>query len=103
MGCRGGGCLSVAAAPIKCETDGSPESTESHGLHMQCSLTPNTVTLLQVQISFNKVKEVRVAPRAFGAWGDVVIRLKDGSQLDLIGFEKFREIKEHIDKCIWTM
>ncbi len=35
----------------------------------------------QAQVSFAKIKEVRAAPRAFGAWGDMVIFLKDGSQV----------------------
>jgi hypothetical protein len=57
----------------------------------------------QSQISFDKVREVRAAPRAFGAWGDMVIVMKDGSQLELMAMENYKELKEHIERCAWTL
>jgi hypothetical protein len=52
-------------------------------------------------VAFSKIKEVRTVPRAFGAWGDMVIFLKDGSRLELIGIEKFAEVKRHIESCMY--
>ncbi len=54
----------------------------------------------QTQVAFSKIKEVRAVPRAFGAWGDMVIFLKDGSRFELVGVDKFADIKRHIESCI---
>lgn len=54
----------------------------------------------QVEIAYSKVKEIRAAPRALGLWGDMVIFLKDGGRLEIAGLERYKEIKEHIEKYI---
>lgn len=46
------------------------------------------------------MKEVRSAPRALGAWGDLVIFLKDGSRLELVGLERFQDIRRFIEAHI---
>lgn len=52
------------------------------------------------QVAFSQIKEVRMVPRAFGAWGDMVVFLKDKSRLELVGLERCEEIKRHIDSYI---
>ncbi|KIZ04899.1 hypothetical protein MNEG_3056 [Monoraphidium neglectum] len=54
----------------------------------------------QTQVAFSQIKEVRMVPRAFGAWGDMVVFLKDKSRLELVGLERCEEIKRHIDSYI---
>lgn len=51
------------------------------------------------QIEYSKIREIRAAPRAFGAWGDVVFFLDDGSRLPLAGLERFDEIVAYIERC----
>lgn len=51
----------------------------------------------EVQIDYSKIKEIRTAPRAFGLWGDMVVFLKDGSRLELVGLERFDEIRDYIE------
>lgn len=57
----------------------------------------------ETQLSYKDIREVRVAPRGLGAWGDMVIFTKRGGTIELIGMEQYREIKEHIDRCIYTL
>ena len=38
-----------------------------------------------------------IVPRGFGAWGDMVLTLKDGSRLELKSLPKFRETYEYIE------
>ncbi|GBF94882.1 ribonuclease P [Raphidocelis subcapitata] len=54
----------------------------------------------QTQVAFSQIRDVRTVPRGFGAWGDMVVFLKDNSRLELIGLEKYAEIKSHIESCI---
>ena len=51
------------------------------------------------QVSYDQIREIRSAARAFGLWGDVVIFLKDGSRLELAGLEDFQAIVDHIEAC----
>lgn len=43
-------------------------------------------------MEYKQIKEIRSAPRAFGAWGDIVFFLKDGSRLELAGLERYDEV-----------
>jgi hypothetical protein len=63
-------------------------------------ITNSPVMKREVQIEITKIKEVRTAPRAFGAWGDMVLFLKDGSRLELVGLENFRAIQDYIEGLI---
>jgi hypothetical protein len=63
-------------------------------------ITNSPVMKREVQIEISKIQEVRTAPRAFGAWGDMVIFLKDGSRLELTGLENFRAIQDYIEGLI---
>jgi hypothetical protein len=54
----------------------------------------------EVQISLKSVKEIRVAPRGFGMWGDMVVFMKDGKQLDFVGMENVQELKASLEACL---
>uniref|UniRef100_A0A832H439 PH domain-containing protein n=1 Tax=Oscillatoriales cyanobacterium SpSt-402 TaxID=2282168 RepID=A0A832H439_9CYAN len=51
-------------------------------------------------IVYSEIKKVVTVPRGFGAWGDMVITLKDGSRLELRSLPKFREIYDYITERI---
>merc|ERR1711965_10303 len=44
------------------------------------------------QVAFSQVREVRCVSRGFGAWGDMVLVLTDGSRLELRSVPRFREL-----------
>ena len=54
----------------------------------------------RTQIVYSQIKEVRCVPRGFGAWGDMVLVLTDGSRLELRSLPKFREIETYIEERI---
>lgn len=54
----------------------------------------------EVQILYSNICEVRAAPRAFGLWGDMVIFLKDGSRLELLGVENHNKLKGFVEGYI---
>lgn len=45
--------------------------------------------------SYNVIKDVQVVPRFVGEWGDIIITLKDGTNVDLRSVPKFREIAKY--------
>lgn len=51
-------------------------------------------------VEYSKIREIRSAPRAFGLWGDMVVFLKDGARLELVGLENFAEIRNYIEGFI---
>ncbi|GAX75505.1 hypothetical protein CEUSTIGMA_g2948.t1 [Chlamydomonas eustigma] len=57
----------------------------------------------EIQIAYSEIREVRTAPRALGTWGDMVLFTKRGERIELIGMEKYQDIKYHIDKCLYTI
>jgi hypothetical protein len=54
------------------------------------------------ELAYGQIKEVRSAPRAFDAWGDVVIFLKGagGGTVELTGLERHREIVAYINERV---
>ncbi|GLC33170.1 hypothetical protein PLESTB_000363100 [Pleodorina starrii] len=56
-----------------------------------------------IEIAYKNIKEVRTGPRGFGLWGDMVVFLRDGSRIELTGLDKYKEIEEHINRCIYTL
>ena len=52
------------------------------------------------QVAFSQVREVRSASRGFGAWGDMVLVLTDGSRLELRSVPRFRELEAFIEERI---
>ncbi len=52
----------------------------------------------RTQVVYSQVREVRSVPRGFGAWGDMVLVLDDGSRLEMRGMPRFREIEAYIEE-----
>lgn len=50
----------------------------------------------KTQVVYSQIKEVRTVPRGFGAWGDMVLVLKDGARLEMRSLPNFREIESFI-------
>lgn len=46
----------------------------------------------QTDIIYSDISKIVTVPRGLGAWGDMVITLKDGSRLELRAMPKFREV-----------
>lgn len=44
--------------------------------------------------SYKVIKDVKYVPRFIGEWGDVVITLSDGTQVELKSVPRFREIAQ---------
>lgn len=53
-------------------------------------------------IIYPEVVKVVTVPRGLGAWGDMVITLKDGSRLELRAVPKFRDVYEYINQKLST-
>jgi hypothetical protein len=51
----------------------------------------------EVQVLYRNIREIRAAPRALGLWGDMVIFLKDGSRLELLGVEDHQKLKAYVE------
>jgi len=63
--------------------------------------TNSPVLKREVHVEYSKIKEVRSVCRAGGLWGDMVIFLKDGSRLELMGVDSnFRDIENYIQQSI---
>ena len=52
------------------------------------------------QVVYSQIREVRCVPRGFGAWGDMVLVLTDGSRLELRSMPNFREAEAYIQERI---
>ena len=48
------------------------------------------------QVVYSQIREVRCLPRGFGAWGDMVLVLADGSRLEMRSLPRFREVETYI-------
>lgn len=48
-------------------------------------------------IIYSEITKIVTVPRGLGAWGDMVITLKDGSRLELRAMPKFREVYNFIN------
>lgn len=53
-------------------------------------------------IIYSEIAKVVTVPRGLGAWGDMVITLKDGSRLELRSVPKFREVYDYINDKLST-
>lgn len=49
-------------------------------------------------IVYSQIAKVVTVPRGLGAWGDMVITLKDGSRLELRAVPKFRDVYNFISE-----
>ncbi|MFN6340508.1 MAG: PH domain-containing protein [Cyanobacteriota bacterium] len=52
----------------------------------------------RTQVVYSQIREVRSAPRGLGAWGDMVLVLKDGSKLEMRSMPRFREVEAYIEE-----
>ena len=50
----------------------------------------------KTQVVYSQISEVRTVPRGFGAWGDMVLVLNDGSRLEMRSLPRFREVEAYI-------
>ena len=50
----------------------------------------------KTQVVYSQIKDVRTVSRGFGAWGDMVLVLSDGSRLELRSMPNFRETEAYI-------
>lgn len=54
----------------------------------------------RTDIIYSEIVKVVKIPRGFGAWGDMVLTLRDGSRLELRSVPKFREIYAYIEEQV---
>jgi hypothetical protein len=52
----------------------------------------------RTQVVYSQIREVRSVPRGFGAWGDMVLVLNDGSRLEMRSMPRFRETEAYIEE-----
>jgi hypothetical protein len=50
----------------------------------------------RTQVVYSQIREVLSVPRGFGAWGDMVLVLSDGSRLEMRSVPRFRELEAYI-------
>jgi hypothetical protein len=53
-------------------------------------------------VIYSEIAKVVTVPRGLGAWGDMVITLKDGSRLELRAIPRFRELYNYINQHLST-
>jgi nitrogen fixation protein len=51
----------------------------------------------RTDVVYAEIAKIVIVPRGFGAWGDMVLTLKDGSRLELKSLPRFRETYEYIE------
>jgi hypothetical protein len=47
---------------------------------------------------YSQIREVRSVPRGFGAWGDMVLVLTDGTKLEMRSVPNFRAVETYIEE-----
>lgn len=52
----------------------------------------------RTQVVYSQIREVLSVPRGFGAWGDMVLVLNDGSRLEMRSVPRFRELETYIEE-----
>lgn len=50
----------------------------------------------QTDVAYQEVKDVVTVSRLAGAWGDMVIELRDGNKVEIRSIEKFKEIRDYV-------
>lgn len=50
------------------------------------------------QVVYAQIREVRSVPRGFGAWGDMVLVLTDGTKLEMRSVPNFRAVETYIEE-----
>jgi hypothetical protein len=52
----------------------------------------------RTQVVYSQIREVRSVSRGFGAWGDMVLVLSDGSRLEMRSVPNFRAVEAWIEE-----
>ena len=52
----------------------------------------------RTELIYSEITKVVTVPRGLGAWGDMVLTLKDGSRLELRSVPRFREVYDYINQ-----
>lgn len=52
----------------------------------------------RTDVIYSEIAKIVTVPRGLGAWGDMVLTLKDGSRLELRGVPRFREVYDYISE-----
>jgi hypothetical protein len=52
----------------------------------------------RTQVVYSQIREVRSVPRGFGAWGDMVLVLNDGTKLEMRSVPDFRAVETFIEE-----
>ncbi len=74
-------------------------------LWLRFTITNKRITIVggwfgrtKTQVSLNKIKEIRSVPRGFGAYGDMVLILNDGSKVEMKSLPLFRDKQIYIEQ-----
>jgi Bacterial PH domain len=51
----------------------------------------------RTDLIYSEIVKIVTVPRGLGAWGDMVVTLRDGSRLELRSVPKFREVYDYIN------
>jgi hypothetical protein len=51
----------------------------------------------QVDVIYSEIASIISVPRGWGAWGDMVITLEDGSKIEMRAVPNYREVIEYIE------
>lgn len=62
------------------------------------SITSGWMGREQIDVIYPEITKVVTVPRGLGAWGDMVLFLKDGSRLELKAVPKFRDVYNYINQ-----
>lgn len=66
------------------------------------SVTGGWMGRTRSDIIYSEVRSVVTVPRGLGAWGDMVVTLKDGNKLELRALPNFRDIATYINEKLST-
>jgi Bacterial PH domain len=54
----------------------------------------------QVDAIYTEIRDIVSVPRGLGAWGDIVLTLKDGSRLEMRAVPDFRSVVSYIEERV---
>jgi nitrogen fixation protein len=54
----------------------------------------------QTDAIYSEVCDIIAVPRGFGAWGDIVLTLKDGSRLEMRAVPDFRSVVTYLEERV---
>ncbi|MEM9007255.1 MAG: PH domain-containing protein [Cyanobacteria bacterium P01_F01_bin.86] len=60
------------------------------------SVTGGWMGRTRSDIIYSEIRDVVTVPRGLGAWGDMVVTLKDGSKLEFRALPNFRDVADYI-------